>query len=608
MPRIPMLSGPQVRTRPVGTPYSRTNPESAFTGLAQGLANLGEAAERVERIEHQLALQEYRRATAVEATDHETKFQRRLTLRFEGDATGELAREMGAAAGGASTGTPPWADPETPAGITGFLQLRGRAAAEKSAELLAALERDREEIARSIRNEDARELFLMRTSGLVEDARRRAERHVAQQIREAEVASLKARSEAALTAIANNFRDPEAVARQVAALEGPIRALALSQEDADAQVAEWHREVAKVRLNQYLSTRDWRGAQELFAQVRDSLGQEATRYEKDISALRRSSEAERLAASAVEMARGPNGRVDVEWAVDMVDSLVSADDVELRDEVRQRVEHRVNLAEREWRLEVSNRFDRAFSAYLKSGHLSAIDPRDKAWLIENAPEEWDRLRMKARQDAAYYRARQNEQQRGETPEQRLAFVEFKADIAANPDRYAEMTPAEFATMWGPKLSPGDFEGAGTLFAATKKEQKLSSGEFGAFVRDNIRKTEMLSKDRRRADLYAARMGDLRRSFLEKNKRYPTIPEMEEMHAEATRMVTIERPWWFDTEKPAFEVPVDELPGAPAAGAAPQTSASPPPAARPSARDRARALQQQGLTPAEIARVLNEEGY
>lgn len=594
MPRVPTYGEAKVQSQGLRPQFSNLNTDTGADALARGVGQFASGVENAVSAHEQ-------KANALAVTEMETRFQREVTTGMVGDSTSGDPTQTGEFREGEwGLDTRPGATNK--AGPKGFLSLKGTAAAEKSAETMEWLDKRQKELAQELANQKARDLFLLRTGGVKEDTRRRIEGHVATQGQAAMVAALDARSAAALSEVAVSYRDPATVARQQAAVEGPIRALQLSKEDGDARVALWRAQVAGVRLEQFLAAKDWRGAEELFAEVKPMLGPKAAQFEKVISAVKMDQQAERYAADFVESARDPaTGRVDSAKAVASVDAVPEGP---LRDEVRQRAEHRVAVEGKAWNQRVDGVYGRAFSTYLKNGTLSAVDSKDKAWLVENAPEEWRKLQMMGRSDAGYARDRARERTSGggETDAQREALLRLKADLVENRERYNEMTPEEFTREWGHQLSPGGYNHAGTLLAAAKKEPPGSSGEFSRFVNDEVRGSPSL-KSKRTQDQFRAFMGDQRRDFLARNKREPSYEEMEAMRQSAWT-TTHEKGWLWDSEfAPAFKRRTEEKAGAP------RPPSLPPPTSldKPTKQDRIRQLKGK-VSAAEAVRILTAEGY
>lgn len=555
MARIPVYGERRTAQRSIPTPFNTSRPEvPSLSGVLDRVGQLAGSAAEAYVDEQEKAKQ---RADEVAVSQAETWLQHEYNQELIGDSTAEGLPIPEAAGGGGGTRR------------KGFLELQGMEAAAASSDVSKRISKHRESVAARLTNPEQRELFLKRTAGVQLDALRNVERHVGGQVRAAEVATLKARTDVALNAIASDYTNDVAAARQVSGLEASIRALQLSPEDGDAKIEDLQRAATSVRLNQYLATRDWRNAQALYARDKAKLGADAVQFEKQIAAVRESQEAEATATKMLEFARDPaTGRVDQKQANAAIESIPEGP---LRDEIRKRLEHGVMKAEREWQGRISDTFDQAFTAYLKGGRTTAaVDPRVKSWLVENAPVEWNKLEMMERSDREYARnqreRRAGGRSRGETEEQRLAFIELKADITENPERYKGMTPAEFHREWGPRLSSGDFEAGGTLFASTKKEQKEGAGEFSRFVTDEVRGNAVLQKNKKKADRFRAFMGDRRREFIQKNGKEPSYTDLEAMR-DAAWKVTVEDGLLWDSETPAF-LAEPEAKAAPKEGSAP----------------------------------------
>jgi hypothetical protein len=346
----------------------------------------------------------------------------------------------------------------------------------------------------------------------------------------------------------------------------------LPTEAVQAEEAKVRAEAYAIAIQSRLQAKDWEGAEAAFTTYGAKLGPRATQLKAAIATLKQDIQGEAAAMKLVEDARDPaTGRIDAAKAYAGVDTVPGP----LRDEARQRLEHRVGVEEKKWKQQVDTHYDRAFTAYLTGG-LGSVDSTDKAWLIQNAPEEWDKLRRKAIADADRLRWLRDRDARGpaerETQAEREALVELRADIAANPERYREMTTEEFTSAWGHRLSDPGYKEGGGLFASTKKEPKGTAAEFTRFIADEVRGNPEL-RNKKFADQFKADMGDRRRAFLSQHKREPTLDELEEMKAGAYAK-TIRKGLLFDSEVPAYRLRKTDEP--PAEKKAPPPLKTPPP--------------------------------
>ncbi|MEK0096899.1 hypothetical protein, partial [Bordetella pertussis] len=67
----------------------------------------------------------------------------------------------------------------------------------------------------------------------------------------------------------------------------------------------------------------------------------------------------------------------------------------MRDEVEKRLPHAKEKLARGWKQRVDRFADAASSTYEQTRNLGAVDPKVKSWLIDNAPDEWRKLRHDA---------------------------------------------------------------------------------------------------------------------------------------------------------------------------------------------------------------------
>lgn len=453
MAEIPYQAEPQVAARPIANAYGRQNFDTGLEKVATGLQQVGDTVEK----QYQLAKA---KADAVAANDAVAQYQHDNTTAFYGDSRQGAAAPNELAPGEAASQQSldrVWSDENKSPAPQPLSRLRGKAAAEGSVDTLDWLEKRRLEIAEKLSNDKQRELFLQHSQDMFEQSRSRAEGHVSSEIQQAEVASLEGRKQVALTDIANNFADEKSVAEASAAVATTLHAFALSPEDGQAKVAAWNAEVAKVRLNQFFATKDWKGAQALFSKVKEQLGPQAPQFEKAIATLREDQQAEGAAAQLIERATDPeNRRVNPNKAFAELDSI---EDVPLRDEVRKRLEQRVAVAERDWTRRVSNVFDLALADYIKGGdNIYAVNSSAKAWLLNNAPKEWRQIENMAKSD------KDAEKGAPPTPEQEMSMTRFLVDVNDHPEKYATMTTPEFNTQVRPLLAPRDREHAGAVLA------------------------------------------------------------------------------------------------------------------------------------------------
>lgn len=542
MPKVPTLDGPRVGERPLQPQYNNVNTNTGGQAVVEGLGQVRQGISALEVARQHAA----ERADAVAVQDKVTQFEHRATTRLRGDSSGQAMKtgEMVPGQWGLDLSKP------TPEPQPGFLSLKGVAAGEHSADLLDGLDKDRQELAQSLANDRQRQLFAQHASKMYEGYRAQVETHVSTQRRAAEEASLEAAAAVGLNSIAANFADDSQVEATAKRVESAVRAFALSPEDAEAKAQAWQAQVAATRLDQFIAAKNWSKAEEVFSQSKEALGPKGKQYAAAISTLKQDMEGERVAARLVDIARDPaNGRVDMAKALEALDVMPPGPQ---KDETRQRLEHRLSIEERNWKQRVDKVFDRSLGSYLTSGTLSSISSADKAWLIQNDPESWDKLKQRAMRDAEHRHMlgqRAKAESEKETDEERQALVELRADVASNPDKYLTMSQDAFNAEWWGRLSNEGYKTAGALFAATKTEQKGSSTEWSHFLEDEVRSNPALS-NKKKSDLWKSFMGDQRRSFIEQHKREPNFDEMEKMREASYAEVTKKGLLW-DSKQPAF---------------------------------------------------------
>lgn len=557
MPRVPTLDGPRVRSAPLSPPRLARPGPSGLEQLGAGVQQLAGDAAR---------LYEHHRQKA------------------------EAASISAGMADLTAAGTEILDHPKT-----GALRARGEEAIPRGDQALAQLEERVQQIAKErIRSERARPIFLAQARAFLEDNRRRLSAHQAREIQRHQEAAARALEQNTLRQLGV---DPEVVvdpkrAEERAHLFGRVEQSLLAQhgtgEAGRAAVATFRTQAHLQVLGALLTAeRDDAGnevappkveaARAYLAEVGEELPRvEREKLQRDIEALAGAAQAERLAVGIIDGARQEGtGWVDAGQALAAIDEVPEG---ALRDDVRQRVEHRVRLGEAERQREQSAVYQRAFSDYLQSGTLSAVEPRDRQWLIERAPELWDKLRKKARSDVEYYR-RQRGGRGGETEEQRQAFVEFLADLVERPEVYEGMTAEDFTAAWGDRLSPAGYKSAGRKLTSfqqrAKNEALVDMREFRLAVdAEAIRQGITTKRDR---DLYKSKMGVWLDNWFGTHKTGPTQEDLQKGLDWATQEVKVKGILW-DTTKPRYRVqPGEVIVGEEESAPTPVVQTSAPPA-------------------------------
>ena len=258
---------------------------------------------------------------------------------------------------------------------------------------------------------------------------------------------------------------------------------------------------------------------------------------------------------------------------------------------------------------MENREGGAFSVYLKKGSLDAIPVAQKNWLIDHAPEKWDELVQKQNRDRD--RARRilrGDHNEGETASERRALVKFESDMVENPDRFADMSPEEFDSAYGVKLSPSGYKKAGSLFAGSKKGDRVNDAAFGKYVNEQVRTNPMMiirghdskstkANKKALADGYRADFGEAKRAFKEEKKRDPSMAEVHstEFQKEIYKNL-LRRSGVHEVDQPEETPPIPEK--------AEEFGLD----VKPSLAERTAQLKKLGKSKAEGLAIIKAEGY
>lgn len=525
--KIPVVEAPRVNDRPLGEQYLNEDHRSPLQQVGKAFGGLADTVGK--QVASSYAASQESAAELV-TTDAQTRYTHEITTTLDGPEATDVNQLS--AAYQTDFEEPAGQPPTAPEGPTGYLSSRGTVALERTEETLEHLEKRRKEIAEKLPTEASRNRFLERSAAMYEEARKRVYAHSRQEVGEARGASAKAAASASLDAVAADYSSDQTMQLQEETIGPVIRAQQLSPEDGDAKLLEWRKQATTARLNRYLSNKDWRGAESLYGDAKETLGASGEQIEKHIQTLKQDAEGEATALKAVEGARNEGtGRVDPLKARKALDKMEPGPE---REEAEQRLERRLTAADKNWKSTVDGYYERAFGAYLQGDSLSAIDSGDKAWLQKNAPDEWQKIRRIVAQDEAADRAlvdrseRRSSRSIPETEEEADALTALRAEIASDPERFKGMSTGEFLSEHVEGLSKSGRKVAGALFARTKGDAKASPAEFNAYVKQSAAADPILAKNKPAAAQYTNMMGELRRSFVEQHKREPSPKEMAEM--------------------------------------------------------------------------------
>lgn len=577
--RIPVLDGPQVSSRPVGTPYGGGDQHAGGEVVAQGLAQLGEglgrAAQKIEEVR--------KRADAVAVNDLLTAYQSDVISALDGSG-------------------------EQP----GFMSTKGVEAQAKRADLLAGLEKRGGQLEESLSGDDQKKLFRQHAQKIYLGGRTRVESHVQQQRRTAEIASLDARAATSLTAIANSYADDAQVADTSKAVEQTIRAFEapMGAAVADAKVAEWRSKVAQTRLNQFLAAKDWQGAQAVFAQAKGDLGPAAAQYQKAIDGTKRDSAADGMAQQLAREFTGKDGRVDVTAALAKLDET-GGTDTALKDEARHRLEARVVEMDKAWKQDTEKVSDAAFGAY-NTGGWPAIPWALKQELNSRNPDLYHRLEKESEMKLRGSRSDQAAARREQAERNKEALNNFLT-----------LPASERATVKVDEWAMG--RGLDPLGLSDIKRHQRGSIEVvdkglsvnsDKFVGQAMAAGQGVAKSKKAKEQLKAEATLEFQRFIDQNKRPPSVDEALELTSKLVEN-TLEPGWlWGTNEVPEYERRAHERANGvidPATPARPPGQPVPPgttletPPKAP-VGERYQQLKREGKSPKEIAETLNAEGY
>lgn len=390
MPRIPVIDAPSVNARPVGTNYSNLNHDTGSEALSRGLASIDEANARVAKA-REAAKQ---RADVTQVTEAEAALTRDANAAMHGDAD---AAKRGASIPGL-WGVDATDGKKTVAMPNGYMALRGKAAMEASTQTLEFLEKRRAEIEASLINPEQKQLFRLRSGGLVETARKQVNHHFAAQQRVAEEAATQARAAEAMRGIAFNYDNDEVAEKHAVSVEGPIRALASTPEEGEMKVAAFRAAAVKARLDQYLANNRIAEAEQLYEREKGRLGTDADEYAKKFGPLKVAGNAEHIAEGLINhpKLRMENGRFNMNEALKQIDAHIPADNVELRDEAKRRLRDRVLFDDKKWDEDTKEISRQAFGSY-NTGGWRGIPETLKQDLNRRDPSLYNRLKEDSEQ-------------------------------------------------------------------------------------------------------------------------------------------------------------------------------------------------------------------
>lgn len=466
--RIPVLEERQVMPSGAGAPQLSVESPGGFQAIAGGVAAIGRGVDEVMASEEKAR----QRAVAAEVTDSETEWTRGANEDLHGSSgsgnpTGDAINE-------AFTGQP--------ATQPGFLSTRGREAAAQSVATKERIAKRRKDIADNLADDEARRLFLQRTAKQLEGYYSAIEGHTSQQRQVADVATLNARKSAAIEAVRANPNNLTSVETQQLAIEGPIKALSLSPEDADADLKKWRGDVAASQIDAQLAAGDWQSAETtlknkgalLDARNHHTLSQAVDR-------VRTARQSETIAADIVKQALRSDGEVNQRKALDSLERV----DPELRDNVRPIALKLMIEAEQAYKADTDRITRQATAAFAKTGWTSEWAAGIGEQLRVRNPERYLALRNSV--EARHRRSQLSaaDARREQAARDREALNDFKS---LSIEEQAQVDLDEFLAERD--VSPVGRSALGPVKAsAARAVQKGLAVDMDKFVRDYVAEAE-----------------------------------------------------------------------------------------------------------------------
>lgn len=562
MPRVPVISEPSIASAPLSPRLGEAPPSSGLERVGQGLQQLGAGLAGVEEARRKAG-----KAAALRAVSA-----------LSDEASDAYDGEQGAF---------------RKYGEEGF------AAIDTAYE---HVQRRRQEISDGLSDDYARAFFDGEASLLVEQRRRQGERRKGV-LREAIAAgAAEDRLKAAVRTLGSAYADPEARDFQIAAVEDAFDAIGGPENP--------RTKVAKAKALQILhgtviaGFMDAHQAEEAHAYLqehREELGEAAAGLARRIDKVRTADAGDALALQFTEMARLPTGEVDEDRARALLDTI---DDVAVKDEATKRLDHRLKGEADDFKTAGTGVKKALLRGYNTTGRF---DPQLMAELNDRWPDLAtelinmdDRRRARNRRNAADARREIRE----DNERAMNAYLRIPIEERANVD-----VEAQFGHMVGNDIGLGDIAALQTKDRAAV--QKGQATPITDFVKEGMARSFSVvvdptaGRDTRRVvkqSLDNARKtneADLTKAwyqFQEQHKRPPNAEERRRLQDE----VLIRNAEGLARLRLQAESGAAAQP----ASATPRAAAAP----RQSKQARARALQAQGKSVAEIASILTAEGY
>lgn len=610
MPTVPTLAAPRAELAPVKPTYSQldtrgTNGEAIARGVqavGQGLSQLGETGLKIWQAETERADNVW--LTGAQAT---------LTKASNTSLYGQKGEN---------------GQPDVP----GLTNLKGESAFGKEQPALEDLEKARQQLIQAAPSHRAREQFDAQSRVMLEGTRVSMNRYVSSQREVVANANTQALVATSLDAIANGYPDPVARAMALALPEDAIRKLAVSPADAEAKVAAFRAQAHQTVLNQYLLSGDVEGAQKYYAQVDKELGDQGGQVRARIT-----SEANALKGATTAASIFTESKIAGTQWVDPVAAYAKLDALpegKVKEEALQHLSAQVQRSEKLRGRAIDEQVAVLQALQLEQGTTLTIQGRDaKRWLMDarNGPEAREALykfehglESDRRQNLYWANAERREQdERDEAARARFLAQPFedqaKASIGAE---YADASTKARDQIRALQLKASE---------VVRKDNAVDSSEFQQRVKAQAEGTFKGNKK-----TAAAFEGAMRRWYLEEwlpenNNKPPTSVEVIDKMRALLLYGDAQGGSLFSKDQFKFQVkpgdpfvpfkdedqpaPINQRTGPQRQGGGPVVPASAktpdgnkPPASRPPLTQRASQLRSRGLTPAQIAAQLTQEGY
>jgi Trp operon repressor len=465
------------------------------------------------------------------------------------------------------------------------------------------------------RSPEDQQAFLADMSGLRSSLRRQVETHVAQRFETEKVDSARARVEKGLTNIqAGMWADPAEVAKEIGRMQESAPLLAPSAEGQEVARNDIATKAWLTVIEQHLSQQDAVGARDVIKAHGVELAAHRAALEKRIQAIENATTAETAASTIAKAASDARGWMNEKKAEELLGKVPPGP---LRDEVEQRLDHKKTIAREIKKGDIDTAVNAALSSYTRGGNtLSAIRPDLKQWLQDNAADEWLKIVRADRAEHRSARAAQTEERRLQAQLNAEALSDFKAKETADQLKVGnidtEYPDADLTTR--------------NKIREEQKKARASQGKAEAIFGDEFKsaaRAEALKagiKGKKEQDRFISGLDSWRTNWSDTHGGKP--PSREDFLKEVADRLLYDDGGYFGRGRFKYEfrddeefTPSDEQPYKPEPGVAGSSSApaaeapqQAPAAARPSKKDRAVQLKNEGKSVAEITATLNAEGY